>query len=742
MSKNLIIDGQIYKGVTELKAKDADSGELLSFLDTSDANAMPNDIKAGKTAYVNGVKINGTNTGVEPNDIDGIVDGSIKDFIMPSGQTVIAPYRFYNFSSMKSANLGGATNIGNHAFYYCRSIDNIVLPKTLTQIGEYAFYYLGADKSTFSFTPESPCEIKDSAFKESKISILKGKFSKIATNAFSTCRHLIDIDIEVPNIEYGAFSACSTVKSLVCRVKGAIENYAFQNLLQVEKCDISESIITKLGGYAFSAFGGMRVNPESNIITLDFRKSIFAEIPSYSLGTSSSSYRNKYLKILLPVSVSTIQQYAFRYTDFCDIYFYNEIPPTLSATSAWDNATNYNIFVPYNAVNKYRTATNWVAQNSYIKGFSPPGSFNTGDLLPELNTEGYELTWFSDPNCTITTTKVHDANIEYYCLVGTEKVAYRIESAFAFNCDIDISDNEKKYFEGDMVRINSVITITGKPTNNAVLPYMFKVNGIDFTTGESVIVNSDLSIMAIYYDGQTIPINPTFSENNWDIIHQVFSYGVAPQFWKVGDVKLVTLTDGNTYTIRITDMQSGRYELSNGGFSNGVFEFVECLPTKYPFNESIKENSWTGGGWAASDMKNIYMENIFDMLPSDIKAAIGEIKLNEYSYTSSLPTMSKNKLFLPAESEIYKASYSSAEGQGVYPKFKQYDWYSLITVADNASCADRQKYTIREPSFSSEWWLRSPLYNTSSYVCSVNRTGARYSNGANTTNSIAPVFAI
>ena len=63
MSKNLIVDGNTYTGVQKIEALDSNTNEYVQFVDTSDANATTNDIKLGKTAYVDGSKITGSYEG-------------------------------------------------------------------------------------------------------------------------------------------------------------------------------------------------------------------------------------------------------------------------------------------------------------------------------------------------------------------------------------------------------------------------------------------------------------------------------------------------------------------------------------------------------------------------------------------------------------------------------------------------------------------------------------------------------
>lgn len=749
MSKKVIIDGRTLDGVTSIKAKLADADGYASFTDTSDATATASDIAATKTAYVDGVKITGTNTGVEPNDLDGIVDGTLTSFTMPSGKVTIKQYRFCQFTSLTYANLGAVQTVEQYAFDGCNNAE-CAPPNTITTVGQYAFRNLGRNKSGFEFNPVSPCAVATYGFNGARITKLSGTFTSLASYCFAACSWLTSVDITASTVSDYAFQNATAMTSLKISINGAVGAYAFYGCTKVATCEIdADSVITSLGNYAFSRFAGARTNASENIITLDLRKSTFTTVPQYGFGgdNASTSNRNQYMKILLPSTVTTVSSYAFRYVDNVDIYFNTKKPATLSATNCFSNATNFNLFVPFANINAYKTATNWTAQVSHIKGYAAAGTFAVGDTLPDLNAEGYELTWYSDKACTNEVTTVTDADAELYCLAGDEKLGYGITSIAAVGCTVSVTDsNGKSYTVGAGIRIGTVLTITGMPTTEGDIVYMFTVNGENFTSGDTfTITDADISITAIYWDGENLPILPTFADNSWTMIKEAFRTGLALQFWSVGDIKPVISKSGKTYHIRISDRTVGRYNIVGGGTTNGVLEFVECYnlnnKISWAINATAKESYWTGGGYALSDMANIYLQEIFNDLPDDLQAAMSEIELSEYSYTQPTPRAGTHKLFLPAETEVFANRHYSAEGTTGYPKYEQFEYYAAIKTADGSTCPERQKCDVGTTN-TRYWWLRSPCSGDSSYFCGVNGGGSYSYISANYASGVSPCFAI
>lgn len=667
-----------------------------------------------------------------------IIDRSVTDVTAGDleGATKIGDYAFYACSGLTSITIpDSVTAIGGWAFDNCINLGTITLPKSITNVGQWAFKGVGSSKNTpFVFEVDSACTVGGHAFESAKVSKVKGKLTSIGSYGFSSCSALAEIDIsQSGDVGSYAFQNDQAITTISIKIVGSVGDYAFYDCRAVAShaLDVG-SVISSLGSYAFSRYGSKRANPEQNIQVFDLRSSTFTKINQRAFGSDSSSNNNRYQRIYFPSTVTSVQQYAFRCCDNCDFYFDSETPPTMVDTTAWSNATNCGIFVPYGKVNAYRTATNWTAQAANIKGYAKPNTFTLGDTLPELNVEGYELTWYSDKACTTEVTTVADASAEYYCIAGETKVAYGITSVVATDCTITITDGVKIYHEGDGVRVGTVLTITGTPTTEGYTPYMFKVNGADFTSGDTLTVAGDVSVMAIYWNGEDVPVNPTFSQNTWAVIRSVARAGTASQFWNVGDTKDITLTNGATITFRIADLQTGRYALAdNSGSSNMVLEPLVQIPNTTAAMNSSGSNS---GGFAQSQMRTVTLANIYDLFPQDVKDAMSEVLIlsGTGAGTSSGTSSSANKLFLPAEMELF-ASKSYSIGDAECP-LGQFDYYKM-----HNNDSDR----IKQRDGSNQWyWLRSPYSGYSDYFCSVTSYGLANMSAANFTNGVAPCFAI
>ena len=641
-----------------------------------------------------------------------ILDGTLEEFDNTKiGATSLSKYRFNEFSQLKSANFMGITNIPINTCYNCTNLSSLVIDPNTTNIGDYAFYYCGV-KNTILTT---------------------NKTCNIGNSAFYYCT-LDGIDVKLGNVKDSAFCNINNMKSIKMSINGSVGTNAFDGAYNVEQFNFDKnSVITSLSTKSFARIGSSRPNPENNIFTFDFRNSKFTTIPDTCFGYSNSTYGNRYYDIKFPTSVTTINSYAFRYSDHMTLYFTRLTPASLNA-NAFSNATNLKICVPYNSVNAYKTATNWSAQASNIRGFADINTFKQGQELPQYSSEGYALTWYSDIDLTTPVTTATNIDQYYYCTISGEAIdVVEITMSFAEDCEISVVDNSTghEYFTNEGIPVGTEVTITVTPTIEGYVPYIQSLNDEDFTSPliYTPISGTNINLVCTYYNGVDVPLNPDFNQNSWAVIKRIIQDGKAGQYWSVGDVKEIKI-GSLTYGVRLSDLKEGRYNYANGTrTTNAVLEFVELYSTYY----SVNSTNTNAGGWATSALYTTINTTIFNKLPMELRSLIDEVVVKSANgggtnYTEI--TESNNKLFIPCVEEVgCSTSNYGRVGEGTI-----WDYYrSDSSVKRRKSKVDGTKYT---------WWLRSPdPKNTTMFHYINQNTGECGSYGTNGAFGICPCFA-
>lgn len=228
---------------------------------------------------------------------------------------------------------------------------------------------------------------------------------------------------------------------------------------------------------------------------------------------------------------------------------------------------------------------------------------------------------------------------------------------------------------------------------------------------------------------------PSFEEMDWASVRSVILAGDAAKYLSVGDTKSVTSKSGKTYTIRVADMQSGRYDYSdNSGSSKVTFEFVETYNLNGTGHWKIGSN--VGDSWNTCSLRTSTMPAILADLPDDMVAAMSQVKvLSGVAGDASSGIVSSNdKLFLPAEVELFDASKSSI-GISESP-LGQFDYYKA-----NNTDASRIKYLIGYTT-STQWWERSPDDGSDYYWCCVASSGQYSRKSVDNSFGVSPIFAI
>jgi hypothetical protein len=258
-------------------------------------------------------------------------------------------------------------------------------------------------------------------------------------------------------------------------------------------------------------------------------------------------------------------------------------------------------------------------------------------------------------------------------------------------------------------------TLTGKvastgyaalyPTELGDWTIVFTYNGSQKTKVYTLEV---IGIVYVY----PFVVGATLETTSWDNIAAVSKFGQAPNYWKVGDKKNITV-NGVTYAAQIIGFDHDTLTTADGGRTKAgiTFQLVDCLKTTYSMNGS----NTNVNGWRGSTMRTSTMATLLNQLSSDLKSVLKFVnKVTSVGNNSSGLETTSDKLFLLSEIEVFGATRYSYAGEG-----KQYEYYT----AGNS--------TIKKVNGSAYyWWERSPYSGDTIGFCCV---GAG-SNGASTSN--------
>jgi uncharacterized repeat protein (TIGR02543 family) len=181
---------------------------------------------------------------------------SLEGVVLPNSVTSIDEGVFYECSNLESVTIpDSVTSIGNYAFYDCCSLTSVTIGNSVTSIGNYAFYECSNLESMT--IGDGVTSIGNYAFYDccSLTSVTIGSsVTSIGNAAFYECSNLTSVIIpgNVTSIGEGGFSGCSSLESVtISDSVTSIGNYAFSECSNLESMTIPDGVVS-IGNDMFS----------------------------------------------------------------------------------------------------------------------------------------------------------------------------------------------------------------------------------------------------------------------------------------------------------------------------------------------------------------------------------------------------------------------------------------------------------------------------------------------------------
>ncbi len=324
---------------------------------------------------------------------------------IPNSVTSIGQKAFQGCSGLTSVEIGNSvTSIGQHAFGGCTGLTSItveeentvfdsrnncnaiietatnilvlgckntVIPNSVTSIGQYAFS--GCSGLTSIEIPNSVTSIGQYAFSgcSGLTSVEIGNsVTSIGNYAFQGCSGLTSVEIgnSVTSIGQCAFSGCSGLTSVgIPNSVTSIGNYAFRDCTGLTSVEIPNSV-TSIGQYVFYGCSGLTSIEIPNSVTFIGQHAFqgctglaSVGIPNSVTGIGLSAFQgcSGLTSVEIGNSVTGIGQDAFNSCiSLTEITLLGTNVPSLGQ-SVFNSTNDCPIYVPYESLNNYKTASNW-----------------------------------------------------------------------------------------------------------------------------------------------------------------------------------------------------------------------------------------------------------------------------------------------------------------------------------------------------------------------------------------------
>ena len=234
---------------------------------------------------------------------------SLQQIVIPDSVTTIGDGAFYWCESLLQIVIpDSVTSIGNLAFHDCKSLQRIVIPDSVTNIGDLPF--LGCKSLQRIVIPDSVTTIGYQAFdwcESLQEVVLPGSVTSIGNLAFHGCKSLqrIVIPDSVTTIGYLAFDGCSSLQEVVLPDSvTSIGGGAFEGCVSLRKIHLPKTV-SYIGANPFTCCERIILSSDSVKYTARNNSLIDNYYKIYV------SYLGNEHRVVIPDSVTSIGNGAF-----------------------------------------------------------------------------------------------------------------------------------------------------------------------------------------------------------------------------------------------------------------------------------------------------------------------------------------------------------------------------------------------------------------------------------------------
>ena len=345
---------------------------------------------------------------------------------------------------------------------------------------------------------------------------------------------------------------------------------------------------------------------------------------------------------------------------------------------------------------------------------------------------------------------VEDPTINLASLLGTSVNAYvsvnGTDTKESTSCTFD-SSKKISYVVTFMNTDNKTVLESRKVSSGSALgnlpstrQYFTKTggNGTEYTSTSTI--TDDLLIY---------PKTTKFETDSWATIATNVRNGNIGDY-NVGDTRTINMGTYGTHTLRIANTSTPS-ECSTAGFSQSacgfVLEFADIITTynmnpKGTYKGTTYNYGWNVDGWPASSMYTFVNNDIYNVIPSEIKNAIIDTTVVSGHGSTSGETnfTSTDKLYLLAPGEIYSdwSTYQYSSYDTAKELTRTLDYYKVQGVTTSSYSVAIKKNGTR-----AGWlWLRTARSSITTAFLSVDASGYWSNSNAYNAFGVSPSFRI